>query len=116
MSRDNGEGHMDAVDEGEDVTELDTVEFEDEEGNLHMFVILAIAEHEGSDYAMLAPEVQLLDEDGDELELYLFQVVEEDGEELFTTIEDDATYAAVREFFDTLMDSSGLTDAEVAEA
>ena len=71
-SGNNGDGFIDEFDEGEEVEELDRVVLVSEEGEELQFVRLAIIEHEGSDYVMLALEEQLLEEDGDELEIYLF--------------------------------------------
>ena len=81
----------------------ETVSFEDEEGNEHRCVVLAITEHNGDEYAMLAPVEQVESTDRDELELYLFRYdVTEDDTEEFSFIEDEAVFAAVQEIFSAM--------------
>jgi hypothetical protein len=78
----------------------ETVSFEDEEGNEHTCVVLAITEYGGDEYAMLAPVEQVESSDQEELELYLFRYdVSEDDTEEFSFIEDEAVFAAVQEIF-----------------
>ena len=104
-SGNNGDGHVDGLDEGAELDELDRVTLVNEDGEELQFVLLAVIEHEGQDYAMLAPEAQLVDEAGEELEIYLFTYdIDDEGLETYGPIEDDATYEAVREFCATLMD------------
>ncbi len=104
------EDQVDQLDEGEELDELDRVTLVSEEGEELQFVLLAVIEHEEQDYAMLAPEDQLMDDAGDELEIYLFSYdVDDEGLATFGPIEDDQTYEAVREFCSTLMDG-GLAE------
>ena len=81
----------------------ETVTFEDEEGNEHHCVVLAITEHGGDEYAMLAPVTQVENNEQEELELYLFryEVAEDDTEE-FSYIEDESVFAAVQEIFSAM--------------
>lgn len=98
----NGLGHIDELDEGED---LEVVQFTTEDGKEYTAAILAVIEHEGSDYAVLAPLDQLQDDDGEELELFLFEYGEdEEGGEFFSYIEDEAIFNAVREAAAVLLD------------
>lgn len=90
----NGIGHVEELDEGEG---LEVVEFTDEDGNTYSAAILAIIEVDDMDYAVLAPVEQLEDEDGDELEIFLFAFTEDDdGNEVFSYIEDEALFDRVR--------------------
>lgn len=109
MGRDpdeNGQGHVDTFDESEEIDDEDVVTLVDEEGNERDFAVLAVAEVEGQDYALLAPTEQLQENDeGGELELYIFtyDIDEEDDTEQFGEVADEATYEKVRDFFSTLI-------------
>ena len=92
--------HEEGFDETE---ELEVVEFEDEDGTLHTAAILAVVAVEGHDYAVLAPVAQLED-DSDEMEIFLFQYGEdEDGNEMFGYIEDEAVFKLVQQAATTLL-------------
>ncbi len=102
----NGEGHVDELDESQDIDSDDIVAFTDEDGVEHRCVILAVAEVEDADYALLAPIDQLEDDTSEELELFIFAYGEdEDGLETFSYIDNEERYELVRSFFATLMDS-----------
>lgn len=89
----NGMGHVDELDEGD---ELEIVQFTDDDGKEYTAAILAVLEVDDQDYAVLAPVEQLEDESG-ELELFLFVYGEDDeGNEVFSFIEDDAIFEKVR--------------------
>lgn len=95
------------LDESADLEEIDRVILVAEDGEELHFVLLAVVEHEGEDYAMLATEEQLLDESTDELEVFLFHYqVDDEGLEVYGPIEDDDTYEAVAAFCSTLMDGA----------
>lgn len=102
----NGEGHVDELDESQTLEDDDVVTFTDEDGNEHRCAVLAIAEVEGRDFALLAPVDQLDDEDEDEaLELFIFAYGEDDeGLETFSYVEDEALYDRVKDFFSTLVE------------
>ncbi len=100
----NGQGHVEGFDDSEDVDEI--VVIIDEEDNERECVILAVAEQDGHEYALLAPNDQLDDEDGTELELFILAIsTDENGEETFGFIEDEEEYEGVKAFFSTLMES-----------
>jgi uncharacterized protein YrzB (UPF0473 family) len=106
----NGAGHVEELDESDD---LDVVEFEDEEGNLHVAAILAVLEVDDLEYAVLAPVAQLNDDDSEELEIFLFQYGEdEEGNEMFAYIEDEAMFKKVQEAASTLLETDGPDDEE----
>ena len=89
----NGVGHVDQLDES---AELEVVEFTDEEGNVYTAAILAVIEVDDLDYAVLAPVEQLEDDNSEELEIFLFHFDEdENGNECFSYIEDEAIFAKV---------------------
>jgi hypothetical protein len=101
----NGAGHVESFDEEAEFDPDELVHFEDEEGTTRACVVLAVVEHEGNDYAMLAPVEQVKEDDGHPLELFLFQVEElEDGTERYSYIEDEQTYKQVQAFCQTLID------------
>lgn len=103
MDSENGLGHVDELDEG---NELEVVQFADEEGKVTTAAILAIVEVENSDYAVLAPVEQLNDDESDELELFLFGYGEdEEGNEVFSWIEDEETFNKVQLAASTLLES-----------
>ncbi len=101
----NGLGHVEELDESD---EIEVVEFEDEDGVTHQTAILAVIELSDVQYAVLAPVQQLIDEDGEELELFLFEYGEdEEGKEFFSYIDDEKTFDAVRSAAEALLDSEG---------
>lgn len=105
----NGVGHVDELDES---TDLDIVEFEDEEGKVHTAAILAIIEVDDLDYAVLAPVDQLEDDASEELEIFLFQYAEdEEGNEMFAYIDDEAVFKQVQEAASLVLE----TEAEIAD-
>src|SRR5688572_6536266 len=107
----NGEGHVDAFDESEDLDAEDLVTITHEDGNDVDCAILAVTEHGGGEYALLSPVAQLEAaerEEGGQIDMYIFAYeVDEQGQQLFTSVDDDATYEAVREEFSLLIDQEG---------
>lgn len=100
----NGEGHLDSFDDSEEVDEDELVTIVDEAGTERTCVVLAVADVDGRDYALLAPAAQLEDEGGEELELFIFTYDLDDEEnEVFGYVDDEAMYEKVREFFSTLI-------------
>ena len=109
----NGLGHVEELDESD---ELEVVEFTDEEGVTYTAAILAVLQVDDQDYAVLAPVEQLEDDDGDELELFLFLYGEDDeGNEFFSYIEDESVFNKVQEAAAALLDEGAEID-EAAEA
>ena len=92
--------------------EMDRITVEDEDGNELHCAVIAVAELAGTDYALLAEESSLADEDSDTLELLIFQYEEgEDGGVVLTGIESEETFEMVQAFFQDLLENSD--DAEV---
>jgi hypothetical protein len=97
---------VESFDESEEMDDL-LVTFEDEEGNEVDFMVLAVMEIDGQDYAMLAPVEQLGDDESDEgIELYYFKYTEADGEETYDEIEDEALLERVHKAFGELMEQA----------
>lgn len=104
----NGMGHVDELDESE---ELEVVQFTDEDGTEYTAAILAVIEVDHVDYAVLAPVDQLEDPDRKDLELFLFQYGEdEEGNQFFSYIEDEAVFEKVREMATELLDEGDEDD------
>ena len=104
----NGVGHVEELDESD---ELEVVEFSDEDGNTYTAAILAVIEVDDQDYAVLAPVEQLEDERSEEMEIFLFHFTEDDdGNEIFSYIEDEAVFQKVRIAAAALLDEDD-TDA-----
>jgi|LauGreDrversion4_2_1035121.scaffolds.fasta_scaffold922581_1 uncharacterized protein YrzB (UPF0473 family) len=68
------------------------------DGTERSFQSLAMVEVEGKRYAVLAPgEADLSEESEEEIELFLFEYeVDEEGDEIFSEIEDEATWNKVQ--------------------
>ena len=79
----------------------DLVSVLDDEGNEHQFEILDAIETDDGRYAALLPVYsdaeEAIEDDG---ELVILQVVEENGEDLLTPIEDDAIFDEIAGIFE----------------
>ena len=80
------------------------VTLEDEDGNKQEFEHLATLQYKGSDYVALVPYFEhpeeLVEDDGD---LVILKIIEENGEELLSAIEDDDEFNAVAEKFEDML-------------
>ena len=100
----SGNDEVDEFDDGSDFDDAEVVTFTDDEGASHSCLVLAVVEHKGQEYAMLAPVAQLKGGDEDDLELFLFRYeVDEDDTEVFSYIDDERTFAAVQALCEGLM-------------
>ena len=71
--------------------EADLITLIDDEGNEHEFEIIDELENDDGHYMALVPTQQEPEEISSEAETYyIFEVVEEDGEEQLQEVEDDA--------------------------
>jgi uncharacterized protein YrzB (UPF0473 family) len=103
--QDNGDGEVEEFDESEGFEPEDLVTITGEDGKPIECAVLAVIEHDSLEFALLAPVEQLTSEEGDEIEMYIFRYeVDEEGNQLFGFVEEDATYDAVRKEFAVLMD------------
>jgi uncharacterized protein YrzB (UPF0473 family) len=101
---DNGDGHVDGFDERDELDPEDLVTIRDDDGRDVSCAIVAVIEHDGDEFALLAPVAQLNDEEGDEIEMFIFRYsIDDDGNQLFSSVDEDETYEAVRREFATLM-------------
>ena len=70
--------------------ELDLITLVDDDNVEHTFEIIDSLEHDGNGYYALLPVYdEEEDQQEDEGEYYIFQTVEEDGEEFLLEVEDD---------------------------
>lgn len=70
--------------------ELDLITLVDDDNVEHTFEIIDSLEHDGNAYYALLPVYdEEEDQQEDEGEYYIFQTVEEDGEEFLLEVEDD---------------------------
>ncbi len=94
-----------------DEFEPDLIVLLDDDGEEHSFEILDTLEHEDKTYYALLP---LYDEPEDQVEsegeYYIFEVVEEDGEEQLAEVEDDELLNELDEIFSERFES--LYDGE----
>ena len=88
--------------------EFETVTLTDEDGSEIDFAIIDTLENEGNTY-ILAVEVEMLDDDESEAALFK-KAKNEDGEEVYEIIEDDAEFDKIAELFQS---SGSEYDVEV---
>ena len=96
------------MDENENIVEL----VDDETGETVVFEHLATLEHEGDMYiALMLPED--VESDDDEGEVIIMKIdQDEDGNECYVSVEDEAVQEAVFEKFLVLMEEDDTDDAE----
>ncbi len=112
----NGDGHVDELDESDEFEEDDLVTITDETGKEIECAILGVLEHEGGEYALLAPVEQLADDDGEAVEMFIFAyAVDDEGMQTFSYIEDDQLYEAVKDAFALLVNQDDEEDGDVGD-
>lgn len=82
----------------------DLIELVDNEGNKKNFEIVDIAEFEGEIYYAMIPEFNGEDILAADCELVILKTIEDNGEEILASIEDDDEFDRVSEFFMKRMD------------
>ena len=82
----------------------------DEDGNELKFELIGKAELKGTQYFAFIPADQ--DQDGEFCEYTILKAVIEDGEEILVSIDDDAEFDRVADYFDDLFASEIDYDAE----
>jgi len=98
----NGIGHVDTFDDSDEISEDDLVTIQDEEGNEYHCVLMAIIEHDAKEYAALVPYDQLMDDEAETQDLFIFEyVISKDDVEQFIGVEDDDVWEAVQDFYAT---------------
>lgn len=84
--------------EGMELYEVDTIIVTEDDGTETEYAVLDKFEFEGKKYAILA---EVADDDVSEDE-FVFLYEEEDGEMIISSIEDDAEFTRVSEYYDSL--------------
>ncbi|MBR5682283.1 MAG: DUF1292 domain-containing protein [Ruminococcus sp.] len=88
----------------------DLFELIDEEGNKKQFELFDAAEIEGEQYYAMLPAVEDEDFLDSDCDLVILKSIEEDGEEILASIDDDDEFEMVSKFFlerlDGIMDDS----------
>ena len=85
---------MDEADEAEIYT------LTDEEGNESEYELLGRHDENGQSYVALVPVDEELEDDEEEGSFIILKVVEQDGEEVFETIEDDDEFDRIADIFE----------------
>ena len=93
--------------------EADLITLIDDEGNEHEFEIIDELENDDGHYMALVPTQQEPEEISSEAETYyIFEVVEEDGEEQLQEVEDDALLDKLADIFETRFNEAYFEDGE----
>lgn len=95
----------------------DFVTLTDEDGTEYEFEIIRELELDGEHYAALLPVCSDEDCDHEDEDVYIVRVIEENGEEIFEIIEDDAEFERVSAAFETAFkDEQESEDAETDDS
>lgn len=93
--------------------EADLITLIDDEGNEHEFEIIDELENDDGHYMALVPTQQEPEEISSEAETYyIFEVVEEDGEEQLQEVEDDALLDQLAELFESRFNDAYYDEPE----
>lgn len=93
--------------------EADLITLIDDEGNEHEFEIIDELENDDGHYMALVPTQQEPEEISSEAETYyIFEVVEEDGEEQLQEVEDDALLDQLAEIFESRFNDAYYDEPE----
>ena len=79
--------------------EIEVYTLEDEDGNESEFTLIKRMEIEGCSYVAFEP-FDMEDVEDEEDSFVILKIVEEDGEEIFVTIEDDDEFDKVADIFE----------------
>ena len=90
--------------------ELNIITLTDEDGKEIDFEFIGEAEIDGTVYLAIAPVGEATDNEGI-IEYGLLKVIEEDGEEVYVTIDDEDEFNKVADYFDDMFDSEEDYDA-----
>lgn len=93
--------------------EADLLTLLDDDGNEHEFEIIDEIENDEGHYIALSPTAQAQDSLSVEPDTYyIFEIVEEDGEEQLMEVEDDETLDKLAEIFESRFDAEFYGDEE----
>lgn len=84
----------------------------DEEGNEMKFELIAKAELKGTQYYAFVPADEAERDDDGILEYTILKAVDEDGEEMLVSVDDDEEFDDVADYFDDLFSEEIDYDAE----
>jgi uncharacterized protein YrzB (UPF0473 family) len=84
---------------GEEEYEAQIVVLEDEEGAEHKFEIVDALEHAGQRFVALIPFIEEGEVPEDIEELIILEVIDEDGDDVLVTLEDDDLYDEIFAIF-----------------
>jgi uncharacterized protein YrzB (UPF0473 family) len=105
--------------ENENELEMEIYTLTEEDGKESDFELIGRVDVEGQSYVALAPLDLDIDDEDEEGGFVILKVVEEDGEEVFVTIDDDEEFDRIADIFeDELMqdmDYDGEEDSESEE-
>jgi len=90
----------------------DFVTLTDEDGTEYEFEIIRELDFEGEHYAALLPVCDDEDCDHEDEDVYIVRVTEEDGEEIFEIIEDDAEFDRVSAAFESAFEQDDEDDED----
>ncbi|HNX13778.1 MAG TPA: DUF1292 domain-containing protein [Oscillospiraceae bacterium] len=95
----------------------DFVTLTDEDGTEYEFEIIRELELDGEHYAALLPVCNddECDHDHDDEDVYIVRVIEENGEEIFEIIEDDAEFERVSAAFEAAFEEEPESDEDEDE-
>jgi len=122
MADDNFENDIENENDTDDM-EVEIYTLTDEDGKESDFELIGRIDQDGQSYVALAPvdsdEENEGNENDEEAGFVVLKVVEEDGEEIFVTIDDDEEFDRIADIFeDELMqdlDYDGETETETEE-
>jgi uncharacterized protein YrzB (UPF0473 family) len=105
MGKDEGdEGEEETLDETSSFDDAERVVMVGEDGTEQTYVVLAVLDVDGTDYAMLASEGELAEDAGD-MTVFLFEYGEDDdGRPVLSEIDDDDRYDEVYRMCASLVD------------
>ena len=83
----------------------DLFELIDEDGNKKQFELFDAVEIDGEQYFAMLPAIEDDDFLNSDCELVILKSVDEDGEEIFVSIDDDEEFEKVSSFMDRLQDT-----------
>jgi uncharacterized protein YrzB (UPF0473 family) len=116
MREDNFDNDLDT----EDSEDVEIYTLTDEDGNETEFELLGRHDENGQSYVALVP-VEEEDDDEEEGSFIILKVVEQDGEEIFETIEDDDEFDRIADIFedelmqDVYYDEENESDEPISE-
>ncbi len=98
-----------------DEQEIDLLTLIDDEGQEHEFEILDVMDYEDRCYYALLPTVSEMEDALDAETYYIFEAIEEDGEEQLAEVEDEELLDRLAELFESRFDEMFDSEEEISE-